>query len=101
MGAQPKITSRSQLLGLNFPFQPTSECKRYILVVEDMHLLSSSENADAYVLDMNKAKLNALYIMLTENLLIDSIFIDNIPFCKDGKIAFIDTEHFNNRTKRL
>lgn len=80
---------------------PYADGKHFILIVEDMDLLKGFENGDAYVLDMNKARLNALYVVLTENLLIDSIFIDNIPFSKDGKIAFIDTEHFNNRTKRL
>lgn len=50
---------------------------------------------------MNKEKLEALYTMLSENLLIDSTFIDNIPFSKDGRIAFIDTEHYNSTLKEV
>ena len=75
--------------------------KFFLLLVEDMQILSSERNAQSYVLDITKTKLDALYAMLTENLLIDSIYIDNIPFCKDGKIGFIDTEHYNVTHSRL
>lgn len=70
--------------------------KNFILIVEDMHILTRKKNRSAYKKKMTPALLHALYIVLTENLLIDSIYASNIPFCHDGKIAFLDTEHFNN-----
>ena len=69
--------------------------QEFLLVVEDMQTLSETENKKAWIHRMTEAHLNALYFALTENLLIDSIYIDNIPFCKDGRIAFLDTEHIN------
>lgn len=68
--------------------------KNFILVVENMHILSNTKNRIKYQESINKERMKALYILLTENLLIDSIYLDNIPFSKDGKIAFIDTEHY-------
>lgn len=45
--------------------------------------------------EVSKDLLNALYNLLQMLGLIDSVYITNIPFAKDGKIAFIDTEHFH------
>lgn len=73
--------------------------KNFILVVEDMQILDSRKNHRAFKKQMTKPLLDALYVELTENRLIDSIYADNIPFCKDGKIAFIDTEHVNDYTQ--
>lgn len=75
--------------------------QNFILVVENMRILSEEENRVKYRLAMNKEKMDALYIMLTEYVLIDSVYLDNIPFSKDGKIAFIDTEHFLTKLKPL
>lgn len=68
--------------------------RNFILVVEDMQLCPPSSNVEYYYSVISKKRLNALFTVITNNLLIDSIFIDNIPHCLDGKIAFIDTEHF-------
>lgn len=75
--------------------------RNFVLVVEDMKILHSSKNERAYLHDISKDKLKALYAVLTENVLIDSIYIDNIPFCRDGRIAFIDTEHYLTSIKPL
>jgi hypothetical protein len=75
--------------------------KNFILIVEDMKLISQKKNTNAFRRKINREILDALYIVLTENLLIDSVFKDNIPFSKDGKIAFIDTEHVNNRSQPI
>jgi len=77
------------------PGNPTIPHRRFILIVEDMHILDWDSNKRAYYFQMSRKKMDALYQLITENRLIDSIYIDNIPFCKDGRIAFIDTEHFH------
>lgn len=69
--------------------------KYFILVVEDMNILTRKQNLDAYKTQMTPQLLEAIYVILTENALADSIFAPNIPFCHDGKIAVLDTEHFN------
>ncbi len=71
--------------------------KNFILVVEDMEIFDKRGNnimwnGLAYV---TKEKLNALFIVFKEAGLIDSIYIDNIPFSLDEKIAFVDTEFFH------
>lgn len=83
------------------PDNPTIPYRRFVLVVEDMQILDQDRNVAAYYFQMSRERLKALYQLLTENLLYDSIYIDNIPFCKDGKIAFIDTEHFNANSPAL
>jgi hypothetical protein len=77
------------------PFQShlSSSAKHFILVVEDMRILSAADNLKAYRKKMTPELLDALYVILTEEGLIDSVYPDNIPFTKDGHIAFIDTEH--------
>lgn len=89
-----------------YPLPPKPKSKaahprQFILVVEDMRLLSNKKNLAAYKKKITPEKLDALYILFTENLLIDSVFADNVPFSKDDKIAFIDTEHFNDTTQPL
>lgn len=69
----------------------------YILVVEDMKILNQEKNMKAWKSKkVNEGLLQALAATLKDLGLIDSIYIDNIPFCNDGKIAFIDTEHYHN-----
>jgi len=69
--------------------------KGYALIVEDMNTLSHHANYQKYATEVTKEQLQAIYVMLTENKAFDCIHIFNIPFCKDGKIAFIDTEGLN------
>jgi hypothetical protein len=80
---------------------PNPGRRKYVLVVENMNLLSPAKNQERYQKKIDKEHLDALYTILTENLLIDSVYIDNIPFCTDGKIAFVDTEHFQTMVKPL
>ena len=75
--------------------------KGFILVVEDMDILSHSANNEKYKTKLTLEQMNAIYVVLKENLLWDSIFVFNIPFSKDGKIAFIDTEFFNSTSHPL
>jgi len=67
----------------------------FIILCEKLDILNDEKNEIAYKKQMNKPLLEALFTILTENVLIDSTYIDNVPFCKDGRLAFIDTEHFN------
>ncbi|MFA6915686.1 MAG: hypothetical protein WC222_04760 [Parachlamydiales bacterium] len=68
--------------------------KHFVLVVEDMHISAKLSNGNYYRNSIRRGTLFALYTLVQENLLIDSIHIDNIPRCMDGKIAFVDTEHY-------
>lgn len=77
------------------PYPSDGNCNRknFILVVEDMDILDHKQNVKAYLKKPTPEMLNALYIVIKEAGLLDSVYIDNIPFTKEGKIAFIDTEH--------
>ena len=75
--------------------KPGSFRKYFVLVVEDMGLLPTFPNEDCYAAFNNKEMLEALYTMIVERKLVDSVYIDNIPFSYDGKIAFVDLEHFD------
>lgn len=72
---------------------PNPKDRLCILVCEDMDVLKHHKNEKAWKRDMTKAKLDALYDVLETAGLFDSVYIDNTPFCKDGKLAFVDTEH--------
>ena len=67
--------------------------KRSLLVVEDMHLVSSDDNAYFYQNQVTCKQLEALVRIFIECRLVDSLIIDNVPLTKNGKISFIDTEH--------
>jgi hypothetical protein len=72
---------------------PRYRRKNFILIVEDMRILKQKENLAAYRDQITHEQLEQLFKILTELGLIDSVYPDNIPFTKSGKIAFIDTEH--------
>ena len=69
--------------------------KNFILVVEDMEILSTKANIKAWKSSMvTKELLVGLHRITTEVGLVDCAKIDNIPFSKDGRVAFVDTESF-------
>jgi hypothetical protein len=70
--------------------------KNFVLLVENMNILGPNDNYKAFKKWITKEHLIALYTIITECGLLDSVYADNIPFCEDGKIAFIDTEHAHN-----
>lgn len=78
------------------PLQAPYAPKYFILVVEDMRILSSKDNLRSYQKKMTREMLKAFYTILKEVGLIDSVYPDNVPFTVDGKLAFIDTEHHHN-----
>lgn len=66
--------------------------KLYILVEEDMDILDTPDNKASWKSSrVTPELLQALYTMLSTLGLQDCAKIDNIPFCQDGLIAFIDT----------
>lgn len=71
-----------------------------ILVVEDMRIVDRKKNAQLYKTAITQRYLEALFAVLIECKLVDSVLIDNIPFTKRRKIAFIDTE-ISGRSLRI
>lgn len=70
--------------------------KNFILVVEDMRILKKWTNLEEWMnLEMTPEKLEALYVLITELGLDDSVYPWNVPFRKDGYLAFVDTERFH------
>ncbi len=67
--------------------------KNFILVCENVRPLEHSKNDKRYK-KMNKEWMDALYIILQANGLYDSVFPFNVPFCKDGRMAVVDTEYW-------
>ena len=80
-------------LPANAPSQMTEGKKNFILVVEEMKILNYEDNRKAYKTQMTPRILDAFYTILTENVLQGSVYDRNVPFCKDGKLTFLDTEH--------
>lgn len=66
--------------------------KHFILIVEDMDIVDKQKNEKMYHNSMSEKQLAALYVLINNFGLADSIYIYNIPFSKDRKIAFVDTE---------
>lgn len=78
--------------------------KQFILVEEDMDIFSNKENKALWKSDyVTPELLDELYILLKKLGLNDCAKPENIPFSKDGKIAFIDTQSHGNKVefKRL
>lgn len=69
--------------------------KNFVMVVEDMKVLKKRKNTFFWrSIALNEERMAAIYVLLQEQGLFDSVYPDNIPFCKDGKQAFVDTQHF-------
>lgn len=79
--------------------------RQFILVVEEMDVLDEAANLACWGGEtVSKELLKTLWEICEATGLRDSLKPDNIPFCKDGKIAFIDTEqhgHWPLRADRL
>lgn len=67
--------------------------KHYILIEEDMNLLTEKENLKMWKSSaISQIQLQSLYIILSKVGLRDCATPDNIPLSYDGRIAFIDTQ---------
>jgi hypothetical protein len=73
----------------------------FLLVAEDMNIYDGPKNQDKYLTKMNYDLLNALFTIITEGRLIDSVHLSNIPFTKDGRISFIDTEYYDTDQRKI
>lgn len=71
---------------------PGVTSKNFILVVEDMNIVNQSINKQKFSECQDETKLLSLFILINTLGLSDSIYLKNIPFSKDGRIAFVDTE---------
>lgn len=69
--------------------------KDFILVVQDMGLVSKDYNRYCYKESMTRSRLKALFHVIDEGGLSDA-HIENVPFARDQKIAFIDTEYVHS-----
>lgn len=69
--------------------------RRYILLVEDMHLVDKLVNEKMYQKDITYSALDGLYLIIDRTGFSDG-HIGNIPFSTDGRLAFIDTEYTNS-----
>lgn len=66
--------------------------KNFILVAEDMHPIGRKDNWDKWKSVNNKDLLKKLFTIIAVTGAGDCVRANNIPWCKDGKIAFVDTE---------
>lgn len=72
---------------------PEYSRKNFILVADDMNIFAREENYPIWQsFLMTKERLHAIYTVITEGGFNDCVYAFNIPFAKDGKTAFIDTE---------
>lgn len=67
--------------------------KNFILVCENMRILEHSDNEKKYKKYITRKLMDGLYTILQVCGLYDSVYVFNMPFCKDGRIAIIDTEY--------
>lgn len=71
--------------------------KSFILVVEEMKILPKKENYKKWKsAAMTPARVKALYTLINELGLNDSVRAFNLPFTLDNKLAFIDTERHHH-----
>jgi hypothetical protein len=66
--------------------------KNFILVCENMRIEEHARNEKLYK-HMKQRTMEGLYMVLQVCGLYDSVYCFNIPYCKDGRIAVIDTEY--------
>lgn len=70
--------------------------KHFVLVAEDMKLIDPKANRHRYhSKHMHRSILIALFTIDETLGLGDAVRCTNVPFCRDGKIAFVDTETWN------
>ena len=72
--------------------------KYFVLIAQEVkRIKSSSKHKKLWRSELiHPLLLTRLHTLIKENGMADSVFIDNIPLCEDGRIAFIDTEYYHN-----
>jgi hypothetical protein len=71
----------------------------YLLIVEEIDICSSAESEKNYS-EIAPAALEELCLVLTRFRGLDSI-VKNMPFTHQGKIAFVDTEHWKDSREKF
>ncbi len=70
--------------------------KNFILCCSNQRPYDHKENEKMWKSKLSKQHLEALYILIDEPGMWDSVFAFNIPFCKvDNRMCFVDTEYFH------
>lgn len=69
--------------------------KHFVLLVEDMNIFNGQIQLKKYKTEITHPLLKALCKTLYE-VGFNDCHLNNLPFSSDGKIAFIDTEFYNN-----
>lgn len=78
----------------NPPAQHGVEKKNFILIVEDMKIIPSKDNKALWKShQITKPLLDAIFTLITEEGLSDTVQAFNMPFSVDGRISLIDLEH--------
>ena len=76
---------------------PPPHCLRklFLLLEDDMDIFSDHKNEKLWGSEwVTHELLDAFYTVTTELVLADSTKPANSPFSRDGKVAFVDTQHF-------
>jgi len=78
----------------NPPAQPGADKKNFILIAEDMKIIATKDNKSLWKShEITKPLLDAIFTLITEEGLSDTVQAFNMPFSIDGRIALIDLEH--------
>jgi len=77
-----------------YPLPLGGYSRHFVLIVEDMGILSEQDNEHHWGShDVSHDLLEKLFHLVTELGFWDCTKPENIPFCNDGKVAFVDTEN--------
>lgn len=72
------------------------QAKDFVMLVEDSEPYDYFHNSLMWHSKLvDQVRLQQFFTLLNEVGLYDSIYIDNVPFNKKGKIVFLDTEHYH------
>lgn len=67
--------------------------KHFVLIAEDMRPFDTKKTLSRWKSKITTRQLDAVRIVLDVVGLPDCAYAFNIPFCRDGKLAFLDTEY--------
>ncbi len=79
------------------PISKSPQPKSFILVASSLGIEKGSKNRQKWKTKVTPSMLDALYIIVEQEGLNDSLIASNLPFTKNNKLAFIDLEHHHNR----
>lgn len=77
----------------DFPKSNSPHPKSFILVAKCLDIEKRKKSREKWRSKVTPALLDALYILVVQEGLNDSLIASNLPFTKNNKLAFIDLEH--------